>query len=91
MNSTLCSIEWNDPLDRKEFPEDKYAHSFLMMVPKFYAHQTASASVATMSRPAIVDVGNPFNNLYKSGINGDWTEFARLIDTFNLHTPPNDY
>ena len=43
-----------------------------------------------MRPPVIADVGNPYNNVYKSGI-GDWAQFARLIPTFSLRTPVERY
>lgn len=54
--------------------------------------------------PNIVDVANPFNNVYKSGVanyfskdpegsyhpgQSNWTNFATQIDTFELSKPIN--
>ena len=56
--------------------------------------------------PSILDPGNPFNNVYKSGIStynprdvegtygigtGDWTKFATLISQFDIRKPVGEY
>ncbi len=41
--------------------------------------------------PRILDPANPTNNLYKTGINGNWTQLVANIDTIDLTKPVESF
>lgn len=75
-----------DNVDRKE-------RRYYPALPQLFP---SNPSQHRMTPPAIVDVGNPYNNIYKTGIGryrakgsafpggGNWTKFTELIGSFSL-------
>ena len=53
-----------------------YTYSVSTLYPRLY--------IPSEREPRILDPANPTNNVYKTGINGNWTQLVTNIDTIDL-------
>lgn len=115
----IFSIKWNDGyyewtyrLTNNEFQSLVANGRFTLISSSrgedvvYDTHQKRQSTYYPIGVPEILDVANPFNNIYKNGIGnyfskdphgsfhpgtGNWTRFAELIHTFDLTVPVEQY